>query len=50
MIPSAATFALQLPGGLAQAFGLRSMGQLTEPGPDPDSATRLLQEFLDGDQ
>lgn len=50
MTPSAATFALQIPGGLAQAYGLRSMGQISEPGSDPDSAERLLQELLDGDQ
>jgi len=44
--PSAATLALMLPGGLAQAMGLRSMGQLIEPGPDPDSPERLLAELL----
>jgi hypothetical protein len=35
-----------LPGGMAQAMGLRSMGQLIEPGPDPDSRERLLVELL----
>lgn len=46
MTPSAATFALMLPGGMAQAMGLRSMRQLIEPGPDPDSRERLLAELL----
>ena len=46
MTPSSATLALMLPGGLAQAMGLRSMGQLIEPGPDPDSPERLLAELL----
>jgi len=45
--PSAATLALILPGGLAQAQGRRSMAQLIEPGPDPESAARLLQEILE---
>jgi hypothetical protein len=49
MTPSAATFALMLPGGLAQAMGLRSLGQLSESGPDPDSAERLLAEILDAE-
>jgi hypothetical protein len=47
MTPSAAAFALQLPGGLDQALGFRSMRQLAEPGPDPDSAERLLLELLE---
>lgn len=47
MTPSAATFAMMLPHGLEQAYGLRSMGQLAEPGGDPDSAARLLLELLD---
>ncbi len=46
MKPSAATLALMLPGGMAQAMGLRSLGQLIEPGPDPDSRERLLAEIL----
>ena len=46
MTPSAATLALMLPGGVAQAMGLRSLGQLIEPGPDPDSRERLLAELL----
>ena len=46
MTPSAATLALMLPGGVAQAMGLRSLGQLIEPGPDPDSRERLLAEIL----
>ena len=49
MTPSAATLALMLPGGMAQAQGLRSMAQLSEPGPDPDSAERLLAELLDAE-
>ena len=49
MTPSAATLALMLPGGMAQAMGLRSMGQLAESGPDPDSAARLLAELLDAE-
>lgn len=47
MTPSAVPLALQLPRGLDQAQGLRSMGQLAEPGPDPESAARLLAELLD---
>lgn len=47
MTPSAASFAMILPHGLEQAYGLRSMGQLAEPGGDPDSAARLLLELLD---
>jgi hypothetical protein len=47
MMPSAATFALQMPGGMAQAMGLRSLGQLAEPGPDPESSERYLLELLD---
>jgi hypothetical protein len=47
MTPSAATLALVLPGGMAQAMGLRSLGQLAEPGPDPESTARLLGELLD---
>ena len=49
MTPSAATLALQIPGGIAVAMGLRSLGQLAEPGPDPDSAGRLLAEILDAE-
>ena len=49
MTPSAATFALMMPGGMAQAMGLRSLTQLAEPGPDPDSAERLLAELLDAE-
>jgi hypothetical protein len=49
MTPSAATLALMLPGGMAQAMGLRSLAQLAEPGPDPDSAGRLLAELLDAE-
>ena len=49
MTPSAATLALMLPGGMAQALGLRSLAQLAEPGPDPDSAGRLLAELLDAE-
>lgn len=49
MPPSAAVLALQLPGGLAQAMGLRSLGQLCEPGADPDSPQRYLQELMNGD-
>lgn len=47
MTPSAVSLALQLPGGFAVAQGLRSLGQLAESGPDPDSAARLLAELLD---
>ena len=47
MIPSAVTLAMQLPRGGAQAMGTCSMGQLSEPGPDPDSVERLLREVLD---
>ena len=47
MIPSAVPLALQLPRGLDQAQGLRSLGQLAEPGPDPESAARCLQELLE---
>jgi hypothetical protein len=46
MTPSAAILALQMPGGMAEAMGLRSLGQLSESGPDPDSAERLLAELL----
>ena len=46
MTPSAATLALQMPGGIAVAMGLRSLGQLAEPGPDPESPERLLAELL----
>ena len=49
MTPSAATLALMLPGGQAPAMGLRSLGQLAAPGPDPDSAERLLAELLDAE-
>ncbi len=49
MTPSAAILALQMPGGMAQALGLRSLAQLAEPGPDPDSAGRLLAELLDAE-
>lgn len=48
MTPSAVVLALSLPGGLAVALGLRSMGQLSEPGPDPDSAERYFLELLEG--
>lgn len=47
--PSAAVVALQIPGGAAQANGARSLGQLSEPGPDPDSPQRYLQELMNGD-
>lgn len=47
MTPSAVALALQIPGGMAQALGIRSLRQLAEPGPDPDSAARLLLELLD---
>lgn len=47
MIPTAVTLALQLPHGVDQALGIRSLGQLVEPGPDPDSAERLVQEILE---
>lgn len=46
MNPSATALALQLPRGTAQAMGLCSLGQLSEPGPDPDSVERLLLEVL----
>lgn len=49
MTPSAAVLAMQMPGGMAQAMGLRSLGQLAESGPDPDSAARLLAEILDAE-
>ena len=49
MTSSAATLALMLPGGLAQVLGLRSLGQLSESGPDPESAERLLGELLDAE-
>lgn len=49
MTPSAAVLALQIPGGLAQAMGLRSLGQLCEPGPDPDDPRRYLAQILNGD-
>lgn len=44
--PSAASFALVLPGGHAQAMGTRSMGQLSEPSADPDDPRRFLQALL----
>jgi len=47
MTPSATVLALQLPGGIDQALGLRSLRQLVEPGPDPESAQRYLQEILE---
>jgi hypothetical protein len=47
MTPSAVVLALQLGRGMAQAYGLRSLGQLAEPGRDPDSVERLLLELLD---
>ena len=48
MKPSAAVLALNIPGGQAVAQGLRTVGQLSEPGPDPDSAERYFQELLEG--
>lgn len=39
--------ALSLPGGMALAMGRRSLMQTLEPGPDPDSASRLAQELLE---
>lgn len=47
MTPSAVPLLLQIPGGVSVAMGVRSLGQFTEPGPDPDSAERLLLEILD---
>jgi hypothetical protein len=47
MTPSAVPLLLQIPGGFAVALGLRSLGQLAEPGPDPESAARCLQELLE---
>jgi hypothetical protein len=47
MTPSAVVLALQLGRGMAQVYGLRSLGQLSEPGQDPDSVERLLLELLD---
>ena len=49
VVPSAVSLLLQIPGGIAQAMGLRSLAQLAEPGPDPDSAGRLLAELLDAE-
>ena len=46
-MPTAAMIALILPGGLALALGRRSLMQILEPGPDPDSAERLAQEILE---
>ena len=47
MTPSAVALALQIPGGMAQALGLRSMRQFMEPSGDPDSAERLVQELIE---
>lgn len=47
MTPSVAALAIQLPRGRDQIMGHISMGQLTEPGGDPDSAARLVQELLE---
>lgn len=44
--PSAVSLALMLPGGLAQALGSRSLGQLCEPSFDPEDPVRLLLELL----
>ncbi len=49
MTPSAAVLALQIPGGMAQAMGLRSLGQISEPGPDPDDPRRYLMQLMNGD-
>ena len=47
MSPSVATLALMLPRGRDQVLGRISMKQLLEPGGDPDSAERLVQELLE---
>lgn len=47
MMPSAAVLALQIPGGMAQALGLRSLRQFIEPSGDPDSAERLVQALIE---
>lgn len=46
-MPSAAMIALLLPGGMALALGQRSLSQLCQPGPDPESAWRIVQEILE---
>ena len=46
-MPTAAMLALILPGGLDLALGRRSLLQVLEPGPDPDSAERLAQELME---
>lgn len=46
-MPTAAMLALTLPGGMDLAMGRRSMMQILEPGPDPDSAERLAQELME---
>lgn len=47
MMPSAIVLSLQMPGGLAQAMGSRSMKQFIELSGDPDSAQRLVQELIE---
>jgi hypothetical protein len=48
-VPSSViVFALHLPGGISQALGLRSMGQLSEPSWDPEDPARLLLEMIQG--
>lgn len=46
-MPTAAMLALMLPGGMDLAQSKRSMMQILEPGPDPDSAERLAQEVME---
>lgn len=47
MTPSAVPLLLQIPGGMAQAFGRRSLKQFLEPSGDPDSAERLVQALIE---
>lgn len=44
---TAVLIALTLPGGMDLAMGRRSVMQILEPGPDPDSAERLGQELME---
>jgi hypothetical protein len=46
MVPSAVPLLLSIPGGVAVAQGLRSLGQFVEPSSDPESAGRYLLEIL----
>ncbi len=48
MMPSAVPLLLSLPGGIAVAQGLRSLGQFVEPSGDPDSVQRYLLELIGG--